>query len=136
MRPVITLVVCAVMVGCGGGTMNAPSGSANFTGTWQFTGTSTSFGLTFTGNGSLQQSGNSVTGQLTLSGSPCATTAALSGTANGTAFTFQLQEGSQPVSFAGNADSSFSSASGNYTAPSGGCLNGDVGTWTATRVSS
>ena len=136
MRPVITLVLCALTVGCGGGTMNSSSGSANFTGTWQFTGDSTAFVLTFTGNGSLQQSGNSVTGQLSLSGSPCATSAALNGRANGTGLTFQLQEGNQAVSFTGTADSSFSSASGNYTAPAGGCLNGDMGTWTATKVSS
>ena len=135
MRRVVTLVLCALAVGCGGGTMNSVSGS-NFAGKWQFNGKSTTFGVTVTGSGTLAQNGNALTGQLSLSGSPCAGTAALTGTAAGMGVMFQLQEGGQAVSFTGKADSSFSSMSGTYTAPSGGCADGDVGTWTATRVSS
>jgi hypothetical protein len=97
--------------------MNSSSSSANFTGIWQFTGNSTTFASTFTGTGSLQQNGNSLAGQINLSGSPCATTAPLSGTVNSTSLTFQLQEGSQTVSFTGSANSSVSSVSGNYTRP-------------------
>jgi len=105
---------------------------ASLTGTWQITGKSTAFGLTFTGTGTVQQTGSSVTGQITLSGSPCASTAALSGGIFGTTVTVQLLEGSQTVNFTGAANSGLTSISGTYTAPSGGCTNGDYGTWTAT----
>jgi len=105
---------------------------ASLTGTWQITGKSTAFGLTFTGTGTVQQTGSSVTGQITLSGSPCASTAALSGSISGTTVTVQLLEGSQTVNFTGAANSGLTSISGTYTAPSGGCTNGDYGTWTAT----
>ena len=105
---------------------------ASLTGTWQITGKSTAFGLTFTGTGTVQQTGSSVTGQITLSGSPCASTAALSGGISGTTVTVQLLEGSQTVNFTGTANSGLTSISGTYTAPSGGCTNGDYGTWTAT----
>jgi len=115
--------------------MNSPSRAPNFTGTWQFTADSV-FNLTFTGSDALQQSGNSLTGQIALSGSPCATSASLDGAATGTNVTFQLHLNGQAVNFTGKADAAFSSASGSYTAPSGGCLNGDRGTWTATKVSS
>lgn len=40
------------------------------------------------------------------------------------------------VSFTGTAAANGSSAFGTHRAPSGGCTNGDFGTWTGTRVSS
>lgn len=67
-------------------------------------------------------------------GTPCARAAALTGAVNGTTFNFQLQEGSQAVSFTGTVASNGASAAGSYTAPSGGCTNGDAGTWTASKV--
>ncbi len=108
----------------------APS---TLTGTWQFTAVSSIFPITTTGTGTLQQNGTSVTGQLTLSGTPCATTAALTGTINGTNLTFQLNENGQPVSFTGTANANLTSASGNYSAQAGGCTSGDFGTWTAAK---
>jgi hypothetical protein len=103
-------------------------------GKWQITGHSTKFPLDVTGTGTLQQSGNSVSGQVGLSGTPCALTARLAGMVSGTSFNFQLQEGVQLVSFAGVITSNGNAVSGTYMAPSGGCTNGDVGTWTANKV--
>lgn len=130
-------VLLAFLSGCGGGSSSSSQQSApvNLAGNWQFTAKSTPFGITVVGNGSIQQNGSSISGQLSLSGTPCATTASLSGTITGTSLNFQIQEGSQPVSFTGTAAANGSSASGTYTAPSGGCTNGDFGTWTGTRVS-
>jgi len=118
------------LASCGG-----KSSSPTLSGTWQLTAVSTTFVLTVTGNGTIQQNGSSVTGQLTLSGTPCATTAALSGNISGTTVTLQLQENGQAVNLTGTANANFSSLSGNYTAPSGGCTNGDSGTWSATKTS-
>ena len=117
------------MAGCGGNNKQTSS----LTGNWQLTAHSTVFGLTVTGSGALSQLGNSVAGQVSLSGTPCATTAAVSGSVSGTTVTLQLQEGSQAVNFTGAANSGFTSISGSYTAPSGGCTNGDSGTWSATK---
>jgi hypothetical protein len=133
----IALFCLAVLLGCGGysgGGMTGMTSTPSVAGNWQFTGRSTVSSMTFTGTGALQQNGSTVTGTITLNGSPCAMTAPLSGTVMGTTFTFQLQEGSQPVNFNGTLNSTYGSASGNYTSPSGGCTNGDMGTWTATRM--
>jgi hypothetical protein len=131
-KTLAVLVGSFFLVSCGGGSMNnSPSSSPTLTGAWQFTATSTAFGLVVTGDGTLQQSGTSVTGEVTLSGTPCATDAALSGSVSGTAVTFQLQENGQPVNFTGTTNAGFNSMSGSYTAPSGGCTNGDFGTWSA-----
>lgn len=109
------------------------TGLSLLNGTWQFIAVSSLYPITTTGAGTLQQTGNSVTGQLTLSGTPCATTAALSGTINGTNLTFQLNENGQFVNFTGTANANFTSASGTYSAPQGGCTSGDFGTWSATK---
>lgn len=132
MKEILAIVLISVFcVGCG----SSKNTSSNLTGNWQITANSTAFGLTATGSGALQQNGSAITGQITLSGTPCATSATLSGTSSGTAVTLQLQEGSQPVNLTGTTNPGFTSMSGGYTAPSGGCTNGDFGTWTATKTS-
>jgi hypothetical protein len=128
----VILFLCGCLVGCGG---SSNSSSPSLSGVWQFTAHSSASGSTFTGSGTLQQSGSSVSGSITLSGSPCATSATLSGGISGTTVTFQLELGDQPVNFTGTANSGLTSLSGNYTAPSGGCTNGDYGTWSATKTS-
>jgi hypothetical protein len=127
------MLLCGCLAGCGSGN-GGSSSNINVSGDWQFTGHSTLFGITDTGDATLQQSGNSVTGTVTLSGTPCATTATLSGSISGTTVTFQLEEGDQAVNFTGTSNSAGTSMSGNYTAPSGGCTNGDYGTWSATKT--
>ncbi len=127
------LLLCGCLVGCG--SSGSSSSSPSLTGNWQITINSTAFGATGTGSGAVQQNGSSVTGTLTLSGTPCATTASLSGSISGTTVTLQLEEGDQLVNLRGTANSGLTSMSGSYTAPSGGCTNGDFGTWSATKTS-
>jgi hypothetical protein len=103
------------------------------TGSWQFSATSTPYGIVSTGTGSLQQSGSSLSGQLSLSGTPCATSASLTGSVSGTSLSFEILEGSQPIQFTGTANASLSSASGTYTAAPGGCADSDYGTWAAVK---
>src|SRR5271170_4081357 len=118
---------------CGGGG-NSSSTPVNMAGNWQFTGNSTKFAYTDTAAGQINQNGSSVSGTLSLSGSPCAQTADFSGTLNGTSLSATLDESGQNVSFNGTVSADGNSASGNYTAPSGGCTNGDTGTWSGSRV--
>jgi hypothetical protein len=130
-----TIIVCLgiIVTGCGGG-MNMGT-SPSFTGTWQFTGDSSVAALHFTGTGKLQQNGSSVTGNIDpLSGTPCATSAALNGTVSGTNLAFQINENGQITNLTGMINQQFTSASGTYAAPFGGCTNGDQGTWSGTKM--
>lgn len=130
---VLLLLLCGCLAGCGSSSNSSSGPSLN--GNWQITANSTAFGLTVTGSAVIHQSSSTITGSVTLSGTPCATTAALSGSISGSAVTLQLAEGTQPVNFTGTANSGMTSMSGSYTAPSGGCTNGDFGTWSATKTS-
>jgi len=108
----------------------------NMAGTWQFSAQSSVFGLSFAVIGQITQNGNNVSGQLTVSGTPCATSAALSGTLSATGvMAMKLDENGQVVAFSGTLSVDGNSASGTYSAPSGGCTNGDKGMWSGQRVS-
>jgi hypothetical protein len=118
------------------------SSNMNLAGVWQITAHSNTFNGV-TGSGSVQQNGAAVSGTLTLSGTPCTIDAFLSGSVSGNVVTGQLQEGAEAVSITGTVygnGSAFTSPSGalsitgTYTTPSGGCLNGDQGTWSATKT--
>jgi uncharacterized protein (TIGR03437 family) len=104
-----------------------------FTGYWTFTAQSSVYGFQSGASGQLTQNGNNISGQLSLSGTPCATSAAVSGTVSGSSLSMSLNENGQLVSFSGSVSSDGNSASGTYVAPSGGCTNGDSGTWAGTR---
>jgi hypothetical protein len=122
------------MVACGGGSSGSSSSTpANVAGTWSFSSTSAAFGTTYSGTASLQQNGSSLTGTTSLQNDPCGTQPSLAGTVTGSDVAFNLLEGSQSVAFQGVL--SGSTLSGSYTAPAGGCTNGDHGSWTATRTS-
>jgi hypothetical protein len=119
------------------------SSTMNLAGVWQFTSHSNTFNTAETGSGSVQQNGTAVSGTLTLSGTPCSIDAFLSASVSGNVVTGQLQEGAQAVSITGTVygdASAFTSPTGGltitgtYTSPSGGCLNGDQGTWSATKT--
>jgi hypothetical protein len=122
---------------CGGGsaTNNTVSNPVNMAGNWQLTGNSTTFGYTYAASGQINQTGSSISGTLSLSGSPCAQSTTFSGTLNGTSLSATATESGQTVSYSGTVSSDGSSASGTYSAPPGGCLNGDAGTWSGSRVS-
>jgi uncharacterized protein (TIGR03437 family) len=148
--PVVLQIVSPCNVGGYGGTCSASSQagvtiavapgpsptSGNMTGSWQFVAQSSVFGISFSVTGQIEQVGNNVSGQLTISGTPCATSAAFNGTVSGTgALTINLNENAQVVVFTGMLASDGNSASGTYSSPSGGCTNGDKGTWAGRRVS-
>jgi hypothetical protein len=133
-KTILGLILVCGLAGCGSSSNNNSGALTNLSGDWQITGHSTLFDFTATGSAVLQQSGTSVTGTATLTGTPCATTATLSGSVSGRALTFQIEEGAQPVNFTGTVNSAGTSTSGYYTAPSGGCTNGDYGTWSATKT--
>jgi hypothetical protein len=132
--PFLFIVILAGCGGGGGGQSGSIYNPPSMAGTWKFTGTSKVFNLTFTGIGVIQQTGGSLSGELALTGTPCAATATLTGTANGTILNFQIEESQEAVGFVGTASADFSSASGTYNAQAGGCTNGDNGTWTGTKT--
>jgi len=112
------------------------SSSQNLTGAWQFTVSSAVLAdTTYVGNATLAQNGKNVTGNVTFSNNPCATTGPITGTVNGLAVNLQVTEGSQIVIFNGTINSTFTTLTGNYTAPAGGCLDGDYGSWSAALTS-
>ena len=88
----------------------------------------------FSAAGTLNQNGNSFSGTLTISGSPCVSSANMTGSISVNSLNASLNEGGQIVMFTGTITGS--SASGNYVTPAGGCTNGDYGVWTATRSTS
>ena len=127
-RSILAVLISALLIGCGG---SSSTPTPNVSGTWQFSALSQAFNTTVTGTLIMQQSGSALSGAAGLSGSPCATTAALKGTLNGSTLNFTLTEGSQAVTFQGNV--SGTTMAGIYFAPSGGCTAGDTGTWSATQ---
>lgn len=127
-------VLLVVLSACGGGG-NSSTAPVNMAGNWQFTGNSTTFGYTFTATGQVNQTKSSISGTLSLSGSPCAQTAEFSGSLSGTSLSVTANESGQNVSFTGTVSADGNSLSGTYAAPSGGCTNGDTGTWSGSRVS-
>ena len=115
-----------------GSTSSTPG---NMAGSWQFNGQSNIFGIEFSATGQIVQAGANISGQLALSGTPCATSAAFNGTVSSTGvLAINLNENGQVVVFSGTLASDGNSASGKYTAPSGGCTNGDTGTWSGERL--
>jgi len=126
------ILALLLAVACGGSSANNPPLSGSMTGTWTFTANSQSFGSIVSGTANVQQTGDTISGQATLVGSPCATTASISGTVSGKSVQMQLNENGDTVTFTGKLDSTFTYASGSYSA-SLGCTNADQGTWTANK---
>jgi hypothetical protein len=130
MKIILGIILICSLMACGSG---SNSNSNPLSGTWQFTGHSEASGSTFTGTAAIQQNGNSLGGTITLDGSPCGTSATISGSVSGTAVTIDEDLNGQQVNLSGMLNAQNTSMSGNYTAPSGGCTNGDYGTWSATK---
>jgi hypothetical protein len=138
-----TAAICGFQQGCGitGGpsTFSTPTitpadpAPINIAGNWTFSSTSSRFVAQRTFTGPIVQNGSSISGTLSISGSPCAQTGTLIGAVNASSITASLMENGQPVSLIGTVSSDGNSASGSYSAVAGGCTNGDAGTWTGTR---
>jgi hypothetical protein len=134
--------ICGFQQGCG--ITSSPSAASapqqissptpiNIAGNWTILSTSTKFVAQRTFAGPVGQNGSSISGSLSISGSPCAQTGTLTGTMNASSLAASLVENGQPVSLAGTVSTDGNSASGSYTAAVGGCTNGDAGTWSGTR---
>jgi outer membrane biogenesis lipoprotein LolB len=123
------LLLCVVLPGCGNNSSSGP----NLTGSWQFTVTSSANGNTYNGSASITQSSTSVSGTVTFSNDPCATAAPLAGSISGTSLSLQVTEGTQVVDLTGTVNSGSTAMSGTYSAPSGGCTEGDFGSWAASK---
>lgn len=112
--------------------------TVSISGDWNFTGTSSLSGQQFSGTGQIAQLGANFVGLLIVSGSPCSSgSEILSGSASGDLFNFDVEDDpSWSLVFSGTVSADGGSASGTYTSPTVGCTGGDMGTWTAQRVSS
>ncbi len=133
------LLLCACLAGCGS------SSAMSLTANWRFTFKSSATGDTYSGTASLTQSTTPVTSQgagglermvtgtMSFVNDPCATTASVSGTISGLNVILTAMEGGQAVSLTGNVNAAFTTMSGDYTIPLGGCSGGDFGTWTASK---
>lgn len=129
-----------VLLSCGSSTTNSGSGGGpgdamfDIKGNWQIITTSQS-GASGGAGGVFQGyfQNNSFTGTLSNLQPACASSAALNGNVNRTHVTFSLNENGQSLNFDGSI-SATGQLNGTYTSSSGGCTNGDSGTWTATRI--
>jgi hypothetical protein len=138
----LTASICGFQQGCGtGGSPSAATAPVqipsptpiNIAGNWTILSASSKSVAQRTFTGPVGQNGSSISGSLSISGSPCAQTGTLTGAVNASSITASLMENGQPVSLAGTVSSDGNSASGSYSAAVGGCTNGDVGTWSGTR---
>jgi hypothetical protein len=134
---VMALFACgnnAMSSGSGGGPgAGAPTFDA--TGKWQIT-TKSQSGATGGAVATIQRnSDGSLSGGLSDIEPPCATSATLTVIVNNNKIQMTADENGQGVSFTGAATAT-GALSGTYTSPTGGCTNGDTGTWTATRTGS
>ena len=130
MKPVraVLLAAIALLTSCGS------NSKPDLTGTWTFSAQSKAFNYSVSGSAAIQQTNQSVTGKMTLKGSPCATSATLQGSVSNNSVTVAETD---PQTFSNlatligtiNGDS----LSGTYSSPLIGCTNGDFGTWTATK---
>ena len=125
---VVIFAVITFSMSCGS------NSKPNLTGNWTFSAHSAAFNLTYSGSAIIQENNDSLTGTMTLTGSPCATATNLQGSVTNNNIT--LQEWT-PETFTTIATLtgtiSQSSLSGNFYSPYAGCPNGDFGTWTATK---
>jgi hypothetical protein len=145
-----TAGVCAFQQGCSTSNGSVPATSpasvttptpVNIAGNWTLvTASSNPANSSATITGAISQNGAAISGSLNISGSPCAKTGSIAGTTNATSVTATLNEvesaATQAMSLNGTVASDGNSANGTYSAASGGCTNGDTGTWVGTRSGS
>lgn len=132
-KGLIAKIICAVVVlaallpaGCSSSSNGAMSG------TWAFALATTQNFIVATAD--LKQSGNQVSGPATVTGEPtgCGSNATMTGTVQGNNLSLQIAAGGAIITLIGQANTTFTSASGTYEVTSGSCVqNGDTGSWTA-----
>lgn len=147
----VALLLAMGMIGCGNhteGRFGNPRELPGLSGTWNFTATSQTMSQQFQGTASIYQANYAVQGTVNLLFDYCAPSATVSGTLVPTqpfdsasltsyAVDLVLQENvtgdaaPQEVDLTGSASADGSQMSGTYTAPAGGCTDGDIGVWSA-----
>jgi hypothetical protein len=132
-KGLIAKMICGVVMlaailpaGCGSSSNGAMSG------TWAFALATTQNYILATAD--LKQSGSQISGSATVTGEPtgCGSNATMSGSVQGNNLILQFAESGAIITLNGQANSTFTSASGTYEVTSGSCVqNGDMGSWTA-----
>lgn len=129
----LVLFAClGLLTSCGGGNSSAP----NLSGNWQLTLVNTQTNASKSESGFLLQSGNTVTGNVLLTGQTnCAGTGSAQGQVNGSNIDITVDQVGQTVGLTGTIASGGSAMSCDYTILASPCGNSQVGTWTASLVS-
>jgi hypothetical protein len=127
------LLSAALVCACGGTSTVLPgaaTSSVDVDGTWNATWTSRSGQI---GHGTMQltQSGTTVTGSITVEGSPCVVNADVNGSLDGDALSGTMTFGGGHASF--DTTVAATAMSGTYDAVSAGACTGDTGTLSASR---
>ena len=132
MKIVAPIVICVFLFSSCLNPFNS-SEPPNIAGSWSISVTSSKFGNQITATGMIAQNGSHISGSFSLAGDPCADSAAMSGTLNGNSIKMTLSENGQNVMFTGKVMNDGSAANGSYAAATGGCTNGDTGTWVGNK---
>lgn len=125
----LLVAVAAVLTACSsGGGVDALPLAGTWQGTWNSnTGPGGSVSVEF------EQEGNSLTGTVQITGSPCLTNGTVTGNVSSSGATFGAVQGPHQITFTGSRNGS-NQLSGTYAVGSGPC-EGDAGVFTVTRVS-
>ncbi len=125
----ILAAVTILSVGCGAAGVPTPiiDLTGNWSGTW-----ASSRGSTGGVDAQISQSGSSLTGMVTVTGSPagCFTSGSISGNVSGQQVNFSgtVSGGGQQINFSGTISGQGTIISGTYSV-SGGLCNGDTGSF-------
>jgi len=129
-----SLLCVAILASCGGSN-GGERAATPLSGNWQMSLQRDAASGLKTLSGFLVQSGNSVTGNMLLSGqTSCAGVGPVSGQLSGSAVTLTVDQTGQTVNLTGTTGTGISSMSGNYSILSSPCGDTSVGTWTASVV--
>jgi 6-phosphogluconolactonase (cycloisomerase 2 family) len=140
----LLMVAVAGLIACGavGAGPSSPTPSPtgpssptpiSIAGDWTFSAMSSRSGAQSTFTAAIGQTGSNISGSWNTPGSPCGQAVNLAGTLNANSISASLSENGLAISVSGTVSPEGNSASGNYSAPSGGCTKGDAGTWSGTR---
>ena len=120
------VVLVLVLAACGG---PAPQ-TADVAGQWAGTWTSDEIEAGGSLEATFAQTGNEISGTVTIDGSPCLATGTITGSVSSSNVTFGAVSGPDGIEFSGTVGAT--SMNGTYSVESGLCA-GDTGTFTAER---